>query len=103
MKRFPFAFVVLLLLLTAGSHQGQAVDPFGQRLSYDKQVVHVLNRLAYGQRPGEIDNVRRMGVEKWMRLQLHPEEIPQSATLEKKLKPLESLALSTSQLFDKYP
>lgn len=35
--------------------------------------VHVLNRLAYGARPGDVEEVRGLAVEKWMRLQLHPD------------------------------
>src|SRR2546421_9173386 len=36
---------------------------------------HVLNRLAYGPRPGEIDSVARSGVMRWIDQQLSPDHI----------------------------
>src|ERR1043166_2813686 len=36
---------------------------------------HVLNRLAYGARPGEADSVARFGVMKWIERQLDPDHI----------------------------
>jgi uncharacterized protein (DUF1800 family) len=41
----------------------------------DQQVLQVLNRLAYGPRPGDVARVRAMGVDRWIALQLTPERI----------------------------
>ncbi len=41
----------------------------------DQQVLQVLNRLAYGPRPGDVDRVRAMGVDRWIALQLSPNRI----------------------------
>jgi uncharacterized protein (DUF1800 family) len=41
----------------------------------DQQVLQVLNRLAYGPRPGDVDKVRAMGVDRWIALQLRPDRI----------------------------
>ncbi len=41
----------------------------------DQQVLQVLNRLAYGPRPGDVQRVRAMGVDNWIDLQLHPDRI----------------------------
>src|ERR1041385_639172 len=38
-------------------------------------AYHVLNRLAYGARPGEADSVARFGVMKWIERQLDPDHI----------------------------
>jgi len=46
----------------------------------DQQVHHVLNRLAFGARPGDVDAVRAMGVDAWIDRQLYPERIPDAAT-----------------------
>ena len=75
----------------------------GPRLSKDEQVLHVLNRLAYGPRPGDVDAVRKIGVKKWIDLQLHPERIPENPELARKLAPLESLRMSQVELGRKYP
>ena len=45
----------------------------------DQQVLQVLNRLAYGPRPGDVARVRAMGVDRWIDLQLHPERIDDRA------------------------
>src|SRR5665213_1952271 len=41
----------------------------------DQQVQQVLNRLAFGPRPGEVARVREMGVDQWIALQLAPDRI----------------------------
>jgi uncharacterized protein (DUF1800 family) len=41
----------------------------------DEQVQHVLNRLAFGGRPGDAAAVRAMGVDQWIARQLQPEKI----------------------------
>ena len=46
----------------------------------DQQVQHVLNRLAFGARPGEVASVRAMGVDHWIALQLAPQRIDDAAT-----------------------
>jgi uncharacterized protein (DUF1800 family) len=63
----------------------------------------VLNRLTFGPRPGDVAEVRRLGVEKWIDLQLHPERISETAVLEAKVKPLETLQMAIWQILDKYP
>jgi uncharacterized protein (DUF1800 family) len=45
----------------------------------DQQVLQVLNRLAFGPRPGEAQQVRSMGVDAWIDEQLHPSRIDDSA------------------------
>jgi len=41
--------------------------------------LHVLNRLAFGPRPGDLERVDSVGADRWVQQQLHPEsiEIPQ--------------------------
>ena len=46
----------------------------------DEQVQQVLNRLAFGGRPGDAERIRAMGVDRWIDQQLHPERIPDAAT-----------------------
>ena len=45
----------------------------------DQQVMQVLDRLAFGPRPGEVQDVRRIGVDAWIEQQLHPDRIDDSA------------------------
>lgn len=43
------------------------------------RAVHLLNRIAYGPRPGDVELVLRTGVDRFLELQLRPEDIPDSA------------------------
>jgi uncharacterized protein (DUF1800 family) len=42
----------------------------------DQQVLHALNRLAFGPRPGDEARVRALGVDRWIALQLEPSRLP---------------------------
>jgi uncharacterized protein (DUF1800 family) len=50
-----------------------------RELAADQQVVHALNRLAFGPRPGDVQRVRAMGLDKWVDQQLHPERVDNSS------------------------
>jgi uncharacterized protein (DUF1800 family) len=69
----------------------------------DEKILHALNRLAFGPRPGDVEQVREMGLKQWIDQQLHPESIPENPVLESKLEPLDTLRLSTSEMIRKYP
>ena len=43
-----------------------------QKLSKDDQVLHALDRLTFGPRPGDVERVNRTGLKKWLDQQLHP-------------------------------
>ena len=58
------------LAIGVGAAQKQKTQ--AARLSEDQRVMHVLNRLGFGARPGDVDRVRRIGVEKYIEQQLHP-------------------------------
>ncbi|HUP60299.1 MAG TPA: DUF1800 domain-containing protein [Thermoanaerobaculia bacterium] len=40
-----------------------------------QRAEHALNRLAFGARPGDVERVMRIGVDRWIEQQLHPERI----------------------------
>ena len=57
-----------------------AQTPLDHReLAADQQVIHALNRLTFGARPGDVQKIRSMGLDKWVDLQLHPERIDDSS------------------------
>src|SRR2546426_313927 len=71
-------------------------------LSPDEAILHALNRLAYGPRPGDVERVRQMGMAKWIEEQLNPGSIDDKA-LEARLQNYPTLRLSTAKLIDEYP
>src|SRR5262249_9527964 len=92
MKRLAFTLITAVL----------AASPFNQKLSPDQQIIHALNRLTFGPRPGDIEQVRRTGLSKWIGQQLHPEQIPENPVLEPKLKPLATLQMPLVQVVEEY-
>lgn len=71
-------------------------------LSEDEAILHALNRLAFGPRPGDVERIRQMGLEKWIEQQLHPESLT-SPELEARLKRFPTLTMSARELTEKYP
>ena len=100
----PLSLVVTFTILaaTAGSRSGTAAGRFDVTMAPARQPAHVLNRLAFGPRASDLADIRRVGVERWIRQQLDPASIPDSATLTAKLAPLASQTLATWQIFETY-
>jgi uncharacterized protein (DUF1800 family) len=71
-------------------------------MSERKRAVHALNRLSFGARPGDVDKVTAIGVDRWISQQLHPEKIDESA-LESRLAALPTLRMSTRELVENFP
>jgi uncharacterized protein (DUF1800 family) len=67
----------------------------------DATILHVLNRVAYGPRPGDIARVRSMGIAAYIDQQLHPERID-DARVDAALERFPTLAMSTEELAAKY-
>jgi uncharacterized protein (DUF1800 family) len=71
-------------------------------LTEDEAILHAMNRLAYGPRPGDVDQVRQLGLEKWIEQQLHPESI-NDADLNLRLERYPTLAMSSKRLLEEFP
>jgi uncharacterized protein (DUF1800 family) len=66
----------VLFTSAAFASLANAQQPLDHReLAADQQIIHALNRLTFGPRPGDAQKVRAMGLDKWVDLQLHPERI----------------------------
>jgi uncharacterized protein (DUF1800 family) len=102
MTRLGFTLGTLALLAATQASPLASGNPFDKKLSKDNQVTHVLNRLTFGRRPGDAEHVRRIGIERWIQQQLHPEGIAEHPQLAERLKPFETLRLATWQILEKY-
>jgi uncharacterized protein (DUF1800 family) len=76
---------------------------FQQQLTNDEKILQALNRLTFGSRPGDAEAVKAMGLKKWIDRQLHPDGIAENPLLAAKLKTLDSLEMSGSELMRNYP
>src|SRR6478752_1894271 len=82
--------------LTAGS-PGSAVPAKPD----DKTILHVLNRMGYGARPGDVERVRQMGLAAYIEQQLHPDRIDE-AGMTARLAGFETVRKSSRELADEY-
>ena len=85
-----FAAVVGLATLTVWAADDQ---PLTER----QKIIHVLNRLGYGPRPGDVERVGKMGLQNYLQHQLHPERIDDS-TLRADLAKYDILTMDASEL-----
>src|SRR5688572_21048301 len=68
----------------------------------EQKIVHVLNRTGFGPRSGDVEKVRKTGLQNYLELQLHPRKIEDSAA-DARLSRFRTLAMSSSDLIERYP
>jgi uncharacterized protein (DUF1800 family) len=87
---------VTLSLYAAKKNQTKSAADEQQR------VLHALDRLTFGPRPGDAQTVAAMGVDKWIELQLHPEKIDNSA-MQARLAGYRTLAMISREMLLEFP
>src|ERR1044071_6045371 len=97
-----FFLAITLMLSTVAPPALFAGTPKTRGLNEEQRILHVLNRLGFGARPGDVARVKAMGLENYIKQQLHPENI-EDAVAEAKVKDLAVLKLTTAELYEKYP
>jgi uncharacterized protein (DUF1800 family) len=95
---------ILLALTIIAAQVVAAVDkrPKIKALTEEQRIIHVLNRLGFGPRPGDVARLKAMGVENYINQQLSPEKISDSVA-ENKVRDLTVLNMTTAELYEKYP
>ena len=66
-----------------------------------RTIGHVLDRLGFGARPGDVERVRAIGVTAYIDQQLHPERID-DGNVTARLAAFETLSMSTRDLAERY-
>ena len=66
------------------------------------RALHALNRVAFGPRPGDVQRVAALGVDRWIDQQLHPEKIDDQA-LDARLAPFRTLRMDTREMVEDFP
>jgi uncharacterized protein (DUF1800 family) len=67
MKRFLVAALAVLAIAAAGAGGAPAPE--------DRAIAHLLNRIAFGPRPGDAERVRAIGLNRYVDEQLHPDRV----------------------------
>ncbi|MGH9531753.1 MAG: DUF1800 domain-containing protein [Terriglobales bacterium] len=95
--------LALLLALMLGLPSPWLVAGDKSAPTYErKRALHALNRLTFGPRPGEVEQVAALGVEKWIEKQLRPESISDKA-LEARLAPFRTLKMDSREMVENFP
>jgi uncharacterized protein (DUF1800 family) len=99
LRRAPV--LAVLLLVTAGlcaSKKNKNTSPMDEQ----RRALHALDRLTFGPRQGDVQNVVAMGVDKWIDLQLHPEKIDNNA-VQARLAGYRTLGMSSREMLLEFP
>jgi len=91
-------FVALVAFTCAPGLSGSTAVPVHPD---DKTILHVLNRIGFGPRPGDVERVRTIGLEKYLDQQLHPESIP-DRDMNARLASFSTLTMSSRDLAEDY-
>jgi uncharacterized protein (DUF1800 family) len=73
-----------------------------EELTEDEAILQALNRLGFGPRPGDLELVKEIGLQKWIDRQLHPDSIDDSP-LDARLEHFPTLKMSSAKLLDEFP
>lgn len=105
--------LAMAIVMTMASPLSHAQDAKGKKsksqsraaakgLTEEQKAVHLLDRATFGPRPGDVERVLKMGWQKYLDEQLHPERISDDIA-EQKLRNIESYNLSNAELAKYYP
>ncbi len=76
--------------------------PYAQAgLTSEEAAAHLLSRLTFGAKPGEVDQVARDGLEAWFEKQLRADQ--RSPQLDRKLARLKPMTMTSRELAETYP
>jgi uncharacterized protein (DUF1800 family) len=103
-RRVKFAFLLLPIALTSvvSPLLASKKDKHLPAANEQRRALHALNRLTFGVRPGDVQHVMEIGVDKWIDMQLYPERIDDSA-LATRLEPLRTTRMSNKELAEDFP
>jgi uncharacterized protein (DUF1800 family) len=92
----------LMTQLAVGRKKDKPPRATPTSMDTEKRAVHALNRLTFGPRPGDVERVTEIGVNKWIELQLRPDKIDDSR-LASRLAPFRTLRMETKEIVENFP
>ncbi|HEY1987415.1 MAG TPA: DUF1800 domain-containing protein [Terracidiphilus sp.] len=117
MQRFKAALAVAMCLsllapteVTIAQDAPQAAARFVPQINpphslpspSDQRILHALNRFTFGPRPGDVDAVQSIGLERWFDEQLHPANLDESV-LNARLAQFPAMQSSSEDLLYRLP
>ena len=100
------ALAVIMVIsspLSAVAQKSKPPKPVNRvnKLTEQQKAIHLLDRITFGPRFDEVEQVMQMGWEKYLDQQLHPEKIADDI-LAQKLQPLSTLTMSNEEIAKVY-
>ena len=86
------------MVASASGKKAQRLQP----IQGDQRVLQVLNRFTFGPRPGDVEEIRKIGVKRWFDQQLKPAKIDDSL-LDQRLAMFPAMQLQQADLMERYP
>ncbi len=107
--RFCASLLILMLIQDPAFLLGEGallrhkhVPPPAKQLAGEERILHALNRLTFGPRPGDVERVKAIGLKKWIDLQLNPERIDDSL-LDAQLRNYPAMSTPLPALIEQFP
>ena len=101
MTRRIVGCTALLLMIAAAGAYAKKQKP-SKAADQQKRVLHAIDRLTFGPRPGDVQAVMAMGVDNWIEFELHPDKIDNSA-MQARLAEYRTLTMSTHDMVLAFP
>ena len=90
-----------VVLLSAALLVALAIAPSAAPADDDGAIVHVLNRIGFGPKAGDVEKVRAIGLRTYIERQLHPDRIP-DADMSERLNGLRTLGMKARDIATQY-
>lgn len=90
------SLLLVIVLLFGGSSLS------AKPLVDDQKAEHLINRLSFGPKPGDLETVRAKGIESYIKSQLNPQSLPESEEVATFVKSSPALTLSAPELVAQY-
>ena len=90
------------LLVAAMAMIATVSSPSAATVANDERaIVHVLNRIGFGPRPGDVERIQGIGLQQYIDQQLHPERVPDPG-MAARLAGLQTIGLSSRDIAEDY-
>ena len=99
--RTPLRTVALVAGLICAGAVGRSSSTAASPPHDDKAIVHVLNRVGFGPRPGDIARVRTLGIQGYIDQQLHPDRVSDDG-MSPRLDGLATVSMSQSEIVSRF-
>ena len=99
---FLMLAAMLSPVFSIGASAQKMPNTKAKALTEDQKILHVLNRLGFGARPGDVEKVKAVGLNKYIEQQINPASLNDSVA-EAKVQNFEVLKMSNEEIFAKYP